>query len=66
MVKTFNEFKGKGFTVISVSLDEDATKWKAAIEADGMPWYHVSSLKGWKEPAAALLQRACDPAKCIG
>jgi hypothetical protein len=19
-----------------------------------MPWYHVSSLKGWKEPAAAL------------
>ncbi|MNK02871.1 Thiol-disulfide oxidoreductase ResA [compost metagenome] len=54
VVKTYNEFKGKGFTVISVSLDEDAAKWKAAIEADGMPWYHVSSLKGWKEPAAAL------------
>ncbi|TKC64000.1 AhpC/TSA family protein [Pedobacter hiemivivus] len=54
VVKTFNEFKGKGFTVLSVSLDEDSTKWKAAIEADGMPWYHVSSLKGWKEPAAAL------------
>lgn len=54
VVKTFNEFKGKGFTVLSVSLDEDAAKWKDAIEADGMPWYHVSSLKGWKEPAAAL------------
>lgn len=54
VVKTFNAFKEKGFTVLSVSLDDDAAKWKAAIEKDGMPWYHVSSLKGWKEPAAAL------------
>ena len=54
VVKAFNAFKDKGFTVLSVSLDDDAEKWKAAIEKDGMPWYHVSSLKGWKEPAAAL------------
>ena len=54
VVKTFNTFKDKGFTVLSVSLDEDAVKWKDAIAKDGMPWYHVSSLKGWKEPAAAL------------
>lgn len=54
VVKTFNAFKQKGFTVLSVSLDDDAKKWKDAIEKDGMPWYHVSSLKGWKEPAAAL------------
>lgn len=54
VVKTFNEFKDKGFTVLSVSLDDDGKKWKDAIEKDGMPWYHVSSLKGWKEPAAAL------------
>ncbi|RZM25695.1 MAG: AhpC/TSA family protein [Pedobacter sp.] len=56
VVKTFNAFKDKGFTVLSVSLDENAEKWKAAIEKDGMPWYHVSSLKGWKEPAAALYE----------
>lgn len=54
VVKTFNAFKEKGFTVLSVSLDDDGAKWKAAIEKDGMPWYHVSSLQGWKEPAAAL------------
>lgn len=54
VVKTFEAFKAKGFTVFSVSLDDDATKWKAAIEKDGMPWYHVSSLKGWQEPAAVL------------
>lgn len=54
VVKTFNTFKDKGFTVLSVSLDDKADKWKEAIEKDGMPWYHVSSLKGWKEPAAEL------------
>lgn len=54
VVKTFNAFKAQGFTVLSVSLDDNADKWKDAIEKDGMPWYHVSSLKGWKEPAAAL------------
>lgn len=54
VVKAYDAFKEKGFTVLSVSLDDDATKWKAAIEKDGMPWYHVSSLKGWKEPAALL------------
>lgn len=54
VVKTYDAFKDKGFTVLSVSLDDNATKWKAAIEVDGMPWYHVSSLKGWKEPVAAL------------
>ncbi|TKC06189.1 TlpA disulfide reductase family protein [Pedobacter frigoris] len=54
VVKTFNAFKDKGFTVLSVSLDDDEKKWKDAIEKDGMPWHHVSSLKGWKEPAAAL------------
>mgnify|MGYP006185811261 CR=1 FL=1 len=54
VVKAFDAFKDKGFTVLSVSLDDNAAKWKEAIEKDGMPWYHVSSLMGWKEPAAAL------------
>ncbi|WP_432711627.1 thioredoxin-like domain-containing protein [Pedobacter sp.] len=54
VVKTYNDFKAAGFTVLSVSLDDNTEKWKAAIEKDGMPWYHVSSLKGWNEPAAKL------------
>jgi len=54
VVKTYQAFKDKGFTVLSVSLDDDGKKWKDAIQKDGMPWYHVSALKGWKEPAAQL------------
>jgi len=56
VVKAFNAFKDKGFTVLSVSLDDNADKWNAAIAKDGMPWYHVSSLRGWKEPAAVLYE----------
>ena len=45
----------KGFRIFSVSLDMNADAWKLAIERDGLDWkYHVSSLKGWNEPAAKL------------
>ncbi|RZK39322.1 MAG: AhpC/TSA family protein [Pedobacter sp.] len=61
VVKTFDAFKEKGFTVLSVSLDDNAEKWNQAIKLDGMPWHHVSSLKGWKEPAAALYKVSAIP-----
>jgi thiol-disulfide isomerase/thioredoxin len=53
VVAAYNRFKGKGFAIYSVSLDQDATKWKAAIEQDGLIWPdHVSDLKGWSSVAA--------------
>ena len=49
VVAAYNQFKDKGFTVYSVSLDDDKTKWKNAIETDKLEWpYHVSELKGWQ------------------
>lgn len=54
VVKTYEAFKDSGFTVLSVSLDDNKERWEAAIKQDGMPWHHVSSLQGWKEPAAML------------
>jgi peroxiredoxin len=52
VVAAFNKYKAKGFTVYSVSLDEDKEKWKKAIEADGLTWTHVSDLKRWESVAA--------------
>jgi len=54
VVKAFNSFHGKGFEIISVSLDDNAQRWKDAIVKDGMPWYHVSGLKKWEEPVAVF------------
>lgn len=45
--------EGKGFEIFSVSLDNDAARWKSAIEQDNLYWdYHVSDLKGWGSSAA--------------
>jgi thiol-disulfide isomerase/thioredoxin len=51
LVKLYQKYKSKGFTILSVSLDDDEAKWKNAIEADGLIWpNHVSDLKGWESP----------------
>ncbi|EHQ30088.1 TlpA disulfide reductase family protein [Mucilaginibacter paludis] len=46
VVKAYMAYHDKGFNVLSVSLDNKADNWKAAIAKDGMPWLHVSSLLG--------------------
>jgi peroxiredoxin len=47
VVKAFNAYKGKGFTVLGVSLDDNKNKWLDAIKKDGLAWTQVSDLKGW-------------------
>lgn len=57
VVKLYNEYKDKGFTVMSVSLDGDLPRWEQAIEADGLIWpNHVSDLKKWSSAAAQKYQ----------
>lgn len=49
VVKLYNKYKNKGFTIYSVSLDTDKSSWVHAIEQDGLIWpNHVSDLMGWK------------------
>lgn len=48
MVKLYQDFRERGVEVVSVSLDTQKDKWTDAIRQDGMPWIHVSDLKGWK------------------
>jgi peroxiredoxin len=53
VVKTYNEYKDKGFTVFSVSLDKSKDRWVGAIQKDGLVWEnHVSDLKGWSSSGA--------------
>ncbi len=49
VVAAYNKFKDKGFTIYSVSLDDDKEKWMQAIAKDKLTWpNHVSDLKGWE------------------
>lgn len=54
VVNMYNKYKDDGFTVYSVSLDHDKSRWVSAIEQDGLVWpNHVSDLKKWQSIAAA-------------
>jgi peroxiredoxin len=52
VVKAFNAYKGKGFTVFGVSLDDNKNKWLDAVKKDGLTWSQVSDLKGWYNAVA--------------
>lgn len=44
---------GNGFTVYSVSLDQNKEAWQQGINTDGLVWpSHVSDLLGWNNAAA--------------
>ncbi len=56
VVAAYNKFKskGQGFTIYSVSLDQEKERWTKAIAADGLVWpAHVSDLAGWNSVAGA-------------
>lgn len=57
VVKLYEKYKEAGFTVLSVSLDDNKTNWLAAIEKDKLVWpNHVSDLKKWSNEVARLYQ----------
>jgi thiol-disulfide isomerase/thioredoxin len=57
VIAAYNKYKNQGFTIFSVSLDEDKTKWQAAIKSWGMTWPdHSSDLNGWKSNLPQLYQ----------
>ncbi|MBC7889919.1 MAG: AhpC/TSA family protein [Ferruginibacter sp.] len=54
VVKAYNSFKDKNFTVLGVSLDKDRAPWLKAIIDDNLTWYHISDLKYWNSAAVNL------------
>jgi thiol-disulfide isomerase/thioredoxin len=54
VVKAYNTFKDKNFTVLGVSLDQDKQQWLNAIKSDSLTWYHISDLKYWNSAAVGL------------
>ena len=58
----YEEYHPKGLEIIGVSLDNNAEKWKAAIEKDGLTWVNVSTLGGWNCSVARLYNVKSVPA----
>ncbi|MDZ4809431.1 MAG: thioredoxin-like domain-containing protein [Bacteroidota bacterium] len=43
LIKIYNDFKDKGFEIVSLSVDpvKDEDKWRKAMKEDGAPWLQV-------------------------
>lgn len=54
VVKAYQQYKNKNFTVLGVSLDKKKEAWVQAIQADGLSWNHVSDLKFWESAVVPL------------
>lgn len=56
VVKAYDQYKAKNFTVLGVSLDRPDGKqaWLQAIKDDGLTWNQVSDLKFWNNEVATL------------
>ena len=54
VVKAFQDYKDKNFTIIGISLDNNKDKWLKAIADDNLTWTHVSDLKYWDSEIPAL------------
>ncbi|HRO43665.1 MAG TPA: thioredoxin family protein [Flavipsychrobacter sp.] len=52
--KNFKAAK-KGFTIVSVSLDQNKDAWVKAIQDDKLAWeFHMSDLGGWQSKPAQI------------
>lgn len=66
VVKVYEKYKDKGFTVFSVSLDQSKDRWVNAIKQDKLTWeYHISDLKGWQSQPASVYKVRSIPAAYI-
>ncbi len=67
VVKAYNKYKDKNFTIVGVSLDRPNGKaaWLAAIQSDGLSWTQVSDLKFWSNQVAALYSITSIPANFL-
>jgi peroxiredoxin len=56
VVKVHNEFKGKNFAILGVSLDKEKDAWQEAIRSDKLDWSQISDLKYWNSKAVATFK----------
>jgi peroxiredoxin len=52
LVRLYQKYKGKGFTILGVSLDSKKESWLKAIHDDKLEWQQVSDLKSWRNEVA--------------
>jgi peroxiredoxin len=56
VVRAYNTFKNRNFTIVGVSLDKEKDNWLAAIKKDNLTWTHISDLAFWNSKAVEIFK----------
>ena len=54
LVSIYNDYKGKGFAILSVSIDKNKEQWIKAVENSGLIWENVCDFKGNENEASLI------------
>lgn len=65
VVAAYNKYHQKGFDIVGVSFDQQKKAWTKAVEQLGLPWHHISDLKGWKCAASGIYGISSIPASLL-
>lgn len=65
LAAAYEKYKNKGFTILSVSLDDNKAKWLQAIAEDKMVWPQGCDLKAAASPAAVAYGVQAIPASML-
>lgn len=57
----YEKYKDRGFTILSISCDDNEKEWRRYVEQHNMPWLHANSLEKWMCPVFELYSVASVP-----
>lgn len=52
--KAYNDFHGKGFEILGISLDDSSAKFSSYVDEQEIPWPQVFDGKGWNSEVGKL------------
>jgi thiol-disulfide isomerase/thioredoxin len=64
-IEIYEQYKDKGFEIISISLDDDAEIWMKAVAKDKLTWLQLSDLRGQQNEIALLYGVQAIPANFL-
>ena len=65
VVKAYNTYKNRNFTILGISLDKDKAAWGQAIKQDGLTWNHAGELADFEGKTVKLYQVQAIPASFL-
>lgn len=65
VVKAYNTYKNRNFTILGISLDKEKSAWLQAIKQDGLTWAHASELADFNGSTVRLYQVEAIPSSFL-